>query len=646
MFQSGVILIDLFLLRMFAQALDLKPLKTPLSAVFRWNNTTVIHAWPQKLHGRLYTSQISADRQIPLGTVHNHIVTYDDPEEWRSASEFPFRRSQEYGPCLVAWCLWHKTELLDGSTGNHGQFFCLLVPEEAMLDLAECRARLRQLPPYDARPFCATVLNMDSDAGRLDCVQDNEENVTRMRIVGPQRASLRAVQEDTRAARCITIQPDWANEEDVEVSLLPEGYEAGTRLLFVHEERLVDATVLSWEYDARPMRHRLHLAGGSTMTVDLNVFNHCQQHFQSAQAYCMAVRSYCEFVRATHARLRDAITGMELRTDDQLLNIGIRRLNHVRREGWTDVKHIAELSERIRRGRANQPVLVAAEAGRGKTWCILQLAFACANTSLVEHDGVPLVPVVVFVQRLVKVLGLTARPTALAADSLPSAPAVLLKYLKQVLPLEEPQRSDWLTMLDQALEMRAVILLLDGLDEAAGWSEWMSLYVREVLVKSGLRVVATSRPEGVPLEPFERQFVILNLEALSAEQQWVAVQTQLAALQGAAREFVQHLSSFTDIRKEHDRVWEAAFESAECRCLLALLCLPLAAPSRFTLGQICPFYEVRVLPRDCVPLPGVEKQAQRQEPPAGGWHNLQSMESLVRVRVSELVEPVLVHNPL
>ena len=52
-------------------------------------------------------------------------------------------------------------------------------------------------------------------------------------------------------------------------------------------------------------------------------------------------------------------------------------------------------------------------------------------------------------------------------------------------------------MLLQAFDMRALIILVDGVDEAAGMRDIVEAFVHYELVTSGNRLVVTSRPEGV-----------------------------------------------------------------------------------------------------------------------------------------------------
>ena len=114
---------------------------------------------------------------------------------------------------------------------------------------------------------------------------------------------------------------------------VPHGYGQGVRLIFLQGTKPVDATVQCQASDARQTRYTLQLATGSTVVVDLNVFNHCVQRFESVDAYLSAVQSYCEYALRTWAHFRDAITGRELRINGQVLRIGTRGRDGVQRTG-------------------------------------------------------------------------------------------------------------------------------------------------------------------------------------------------------------------------------------------------------------------------------------------------------------------------
>ena len=226
---------------------------------------------------------------------------------------------------------------------------------------------------------------------------------------------------------------------------------------------------------------------------------------------------------------------MRLRTSDQLLAIDVKATG-VRREGISDAPNVAALCTPLLAPGAlgeTPPVLVCAEPGTGKTWSAVQLTHAMAQQCAQqcrqapppspEEEGAasacPLVPLLVYVQRVSRML--EGRDLAQPLDA-----ATLLQYL--ALEYAAAERAEWLSMLTMALEMRRVVVVLDGIDEAAGRKKAISSFVREVLVPSGVRVVCTSRPEGVRLKDFSGRFVIFDLKKLTDEQQRIALRQQLA----------------------------------------------------------------------------------------------------------------------
>eukprot|EP00966_Prymnesium_polylepis_P271540 6273580-Prymnesium_polylepis.1 len=144
---------------------------------------------------------------------------------------------------------------------------------------------------------------------------------------------------------------------------------------------------------------------------------------------------------------------------------------------------------------------------------------------------------------------------------------LLLQYFALEFGSHQPKIDDatqarWLAMLTMALEMRALVVVLDGIDEAAGRRDIISSFVRDALVPYGLRVVCTSRPEGVDIEEFKEHFVIVDLKPLSDDQQKQAIEMQLK-LNPFGKTFSENLLRFCEIRKEHDRIYrEFAFPTA------------------------------------------------------------------------------------
>ena len=93
------------------------------------------------------------------------------------------------------------------------------------------------------------------------------------------------------------------------------------------------------------------------------------------------------------------------------------------------------------------------------------------------------------------------------------------------------------------------LLCTPSIDEAADLKEEIEDYVTKHLVPAGHPLVVTSRPEGVRLRLYARDFVVMNLMPLSREQQSAAIQMQLEG-----SEFYDRLSTFSAIRSQHDEV--------------------------------------------------------------------------------------------
>ena len=137
-------------------------------------------------------------------------------------------------------------------------------------------------------------------------------------------------------------------------------------------------------------------------------------------------------------------------------------------------------------------------------------------------------------------------------------------------------------MLTMAFEIRAVVLALDGIDEASGWRDYIQKLVLDVIVRMGQRLIATSRPEGVSLKHFQDTFVIIGLKPLDEKQAQDAINQQMQLLK-TGREFSQNLLEFQRVRKEHDRIWmQEAFQNDEERARVEALsspdCFRLASP--------------------------------------------------------------------
>ena len=160
--------------------------------------------------------------------------------------------------------------------------------------------------------------------------------------------------------------------------------------------------------------------------------------------------------------------------------------------------------------------LMRAGPGTGKTWMIKQAAFMLADSlkvNLGSSGGIRLVPIVVYVQRVVYLI----------RDG--GSGKLLQLYIEA--NYAGKKYETWRKMLTQAYEMRALVVLIDGVDEAAGLRDEIEAFVHKELVPSGNRVLVTSRPEGVTLPRYTGRFVIMNLNELTNEQQRKVINIQM-----------------------------------------------------------------------------------------------------------------------
>ena len=164
-------------------------------------------------------------------------------------------------------------------------------------------------------------------------------------------------------------------------------------------------------------------------------------------------------------------------------------------------------AERVMGCCPTQPVLVCGESGAGKTWACTQLVHELASRcKRVDSKTTPLVPALVQVQRLARML--QERPIEAALS-----PSLLLQYFV----LEHRERVEWLMLLAQAYQMRTLLVVIDGLDEAAGRTESVVRLVREVLIPEGFHLVCTATLSGADLGTIAPSCLVYDLEPLDDE---------------------------------------------------------------------------------------------------------------------------------
>ena len=160
----------------------------------------------------------------------------------------------------------------------------------------------------------------------------------------------------------------------------------------------------------------------------------------------------------------------------------------VQRGTWSAVLDMPSLSTQLlqpspKRAQGTheaQPVLVRAGPGTGKTWSLQQLAWLLANDLQSNPEAVKSVPLLVRVQRIA---GYAASSKREGFDNL------LLAYI------DKEHSGDDKKVILHAYKMRSLIVILDGIDEAAAIKGYIEDLVLFELAPWGIRTVVSSRPE-------------------------------------------------------------------------------------------------------------------------------------------------------
>ena len=343
------------------------------------------------------------------------------------------------------------------------------------------------------------------------------------------------------------------------LSLCLPPYEPGRRLLVVHQDALVEVAVV----DVRSgNRYRLQQPDGALLDFDLNIHNHCLLRLASLQRYRVAVREYFDLLQRGHRTLAGFVTGVPVRVRDEAVRIrfasGAHAFGGGHREGWSDADDARALARlyltppsqsRSQGAHATQPVVLVGGPGAGKTTGCHQLVHELiAGQAMEGPSGMPLVPVLI---RAEHVMGLAPGQGDLGLQH-------LVQYVKDYVAAGHEDR---LLMLLQAMQLRAVVFVIDGLDEAGDALDRIGRLVRTVLVPMGWHVVVTCRPGGDWLKECREGFAVLRLLPLTTEQQRQAVMQQLQG-RPAGREFAEHLIGLASIRAMHDDIWRGLSEAA------------------------------------------------------------------------------------
>ena len=244
----------------------------------------------------------------------------------------------------------------------------------------------------------------------------------------------------------------------------------------------------------------------------------------------------------------DAITGNKLDLMTQLIHVSMDAatasdggISGVQRADYISVGTVPQLARLLRASspaRAHgthqeQDVLIQAGAGTGKTWSMRQLTLNLAKFLERSAEPVPLVPLLIPVQRL-----------ALLMRAFPGNAELLNQDLVRFF-IHHAFSGDEQLMLLMAYDLRALLPLIDGIDEGAGLKHTIEDFIMKQLAPAGFRVVLTSRPEGVRLQRYSDEFVIMSLRSLSDAQQ-----NELVLKQIGQSEIFERLTALGRKRRE------------------------------------------------------------------------------------------------
>jgi hypothetical protein len=293
--------------------------------------------------------------------------------------------------------------------------------------------------------------------------------------------------------------------------------------------------------------HELRLSTSEVVeSFDLNEDNHCVAHLGSVRLYEAYSDDYRKALLSKHSQLQDAITGTYLNTVDQLIYVSIK---HKTDSFWTGTSTVADIAERMIDPTMNpRPAVIIASAGTGKTWMMTQLVYLIASASQKSSKSDQFIPLLLPVQDISKLL---------LQNSTACAIHFVEYFIRHKYSKSQPR---WCQVLLQAFRMKKLILVIDGMDEAAGQTELIENFIFNELVCHRHRFVVTSRPEGVKDERvYEKSFfVVLNLNPLTVEDQDRIIDQQLKG-----NEFFSNLQAFSNVRSVLDKVYQQNFTVVE-----------------------------------------------------------------------------------
>ena len=255
--------------------------------------------------------------------------------------------------------------------------------------------------------------------------------------------------------------PTTASCVDAVVAEIPlDKWKGGEELLDANGMRIPDGVFGS--------RHWLQLkSSAALMECDLNEYNHSIQRVQNRDEYENMRVDHCLEIIEKNAYVEDAITGNTLKIQDQLVKVDVKAssqgaTNKLLGRPVSDVDTLTDILLTASPRRASgehpmQPLLMRAGPGTGKTWMCKQAVWMLADKlkDTTQWQGVRLVPLVIYVQQIIYILRDQKEGSEVRGRQ------IMDKYVQRV-------HAKHANMLQQAWDLRAMIIILDGVDEAAG----------------------------------------------------------------------------------------------------------------------------------------------------------------------------------
>ena len=297
----------------------------------------------------------------------------------------------------------------------------------------------------------------------------------------------------------------------------------------------------------------LELESGEKYSANLNSFNHSSS-LPKVDDFRQSRWAYCKFLVDKKRTVADGLTGQALDIESQVLKIKLGRLGESGPASFGEVGNATDMAKKVwalhnslsrhHLGVASYvPSVICSKAGSGKTWACQQMRHAIAKCVLLKKNYTGLeVPLLVPVQQLIALV-----------EQKEGFQNLLRRYIHNLTDRQIGVDSKVTDMLLTAVNLRSIILIIDGIDEAGELSNAMERFVMKDLILNGYTVIATARPEGLQIKtlPFyEVGISTLDLLPLTTQQQ-----RQLIGNQTGHRWLIESLHGASEAATLLEKAW-------------------------------------------------------------------------------------------